>query len=329
MFSKEFWRIPAVSLMAAGLVAVGLASGIFRFFYFLSCLPVVLIFLKDGWKSAVLAMTVLALLVAVMVDWFFAGSYVLVFGGITAALCLAMKRGWSAFRTVALSSGVSVILMLAWVIAAGAFLDVHPVRILKGEMRRSANAIMEAYRNEKSPVLGKSITFSEEELAKLELDMRGMVGFVERALPSCGVILSILGVGLAYFTAVKVFPRYGVKVNPFPPFSLWRPKEEVVWGLIVGGILYFAGMYGGKEVLRNTGFNIGIFFLSLYFVSGMAIASYFFSRYGIPAFLRAAGYILLVFQYVLVMGVGLIDVWFNFRRRMSGLERSKDAGNTT
>jgi hypothetical protein len=55
----------------------------------------------------------------------------------------------------------------------------------------------------------------------------------------------------------------------------------------------------------------------LYFFQGLAIVAYYFHRMNVPLLLRGLGYGLIVFEQlctILVVGLGLFDLWGDFRR---------------
>jgi uncharacterized protein YybS (DUF2232 family) len=54
-----------------------------------------------------------------------------------------------------------------------------------------------------------------------------------------------------------------------------------------------------------------------YFAQGLAVIGFFFHKNKVPRFLRGLTYVLIVFQQIftlLVVGLGLFDLWGDFRR---------------
>jgi uncharacterized protein YybS (DUF2232 family) len=93
----------------------------------------------------------------------------------------------------------------------------------------------------------------------------------------------------------------------------WRGPEPVVWGLIACGFsLFVPGIPWARTVALNLLLIIGAF----YFAQGLAVIAYFFHKNNVPRFLRALTYVLIVFQQIftlLVVGLGLFDLWGDFR----------------
>jgi uncharacterized protein YybS (DUF2232 family) len=63
--------------------------------------------------------------------------------------------------------------------------------------------------------------------------------------------------------------------------------------------------------------NLLVILGACYFAQGLAVVAYFFHKNNVPRFLRGLTYLLIVFQQIftlLVTGLGLIDLWGDFRR---------------
>jgi uncharacterized protein YybS (DUF2232 family) len=88
----------------------------------------------------------------------------------------------------------------------------------------------------------------------------------------------------------------------------------LVWGLIACGFSLFVP---GLEGLRAAALNLLLLLAACYFAQGLAVIAFFFHKNNVPRFLRGITYILIVFQQIftlLVVGLGLFDLWANFRR---------------
>ena len=97
-------------------------------------------------------------------------------------------------------------------------------------------------------------------------------------------------------------------------FREWKGPEPLVWGLIVCGFTLFIP---GLEWLRILAVNILVVIAASYFAQGLAVIAYFFHKNNVPRFLRGLTYLLIFFQQIftlLVVGVGLFDLWGDFRR---------------
>lgn len=94
----------------------------------------------------------------------------------------------------------------------------------------------------------------------------------------------------------------------------WKAPDYLVWGLITCGFLMFIP---GLESARILAGNLLVIIGSCYFAQGLAVIAFFFHKNKVPRFLRGVTYVLIVFQQIftlLVVGLGLFDLWGDFRR---------------
>jgi uncharacterized protein YybS (DUF2232 family) len=97
-------------------------------------------------------------------------------------------------------------------------------------------------------------------------------------------------------------------------FREWKGPEPMVWGLIACGFVLFVP---GLEFLRIFALNILLVIAAAYFIQGLAVIAYFFHKNNVPRFLRGVTYVLIAFEQIftlLVVGLGLFDLWGDFRR---------------
>ncbi len=94
----------------------------------------------------------------------------------------------------------------------------------------------------------------------------------------------------------------------------WKSPEPLVWGLIICG---FALFVPGPAAVRVIAANLLLVISACYFAQGLAVIGFFFHKNNVPRFLRGLTYVLIVFQQIftlLVVGLGLFDLWGDFRR---------------
>ncbi len=102
-----------------------------------------------------------------------------------------------------------------------------------------------------------------------------------------------------------VYPAYG-------RLNLWQAPDVLVWGIIGCGLL----MLVPDDFAKTIGLNGLLTLMMIYFFQGVAIVSFFFEKKQVPRFAKVLLYALLVLQEVLlvVIVIGFIDVWANFRK---------------
>jgi uncharacterized protein YybS (DUF2232 family) len=94
----------------------------------------------------------------------------------------------------------------------------------------------------------------------------------------------------------------------------WKCPEPLVWALIACG---FALFVPSVELLDVFAMNFLVVIGACYFAQGIAVIAFFFEKNKVPRFLRGITYALIVLQQILtllVVGLGLFDLWGDFRR---------------
>jgi uncharacterized protein YybS (DUF2232 family) len=159
---------------------------------------------------------------------------------------------------------------------------------------------------------------------KIGFPADGLELFKERAPQLIDMTVQLLPalifISLAFVVLVNVlllcrrFPERRAHWLAVEKLREWKGPELIVWALIVCGFVLFIP---GMEFAQIFAFNLLIILGACYFAQGLAVVAYFFEKNNVPRFLRALTYILIVFQQIftlLVVGLGLFDLWGDFRR---------------
>lgn len=101
------------------------------------------------------------------------------------------------------------------------------------------------------------------------------------------------------------YPAYG-------RLNIWQAPDYMVWGVIGCGLL----MIIPDAFVKTIGLNGLITLMMVYFFQGIAIVSFYFEKKQVPQFAKIMLYALLVLQevWLVVVAIGFIDVWANFRK---------------
>ncbi|MEI8355195.1 MAG: YybS family protein [Deltaproteobacteria bacterium] len=150
-----------------------------------------------------------------------------------------------------------------------------------------------------------------EDLEALRSILAQTAEFTAIAYPALLLILLGAVACLNLFLLKKASKRFLTPLV-FDDFSRFKNPDQMIWVLIAAG---FALMLNDVLVTK-VALNILLVTLSLYFIQGLSITSYFFKKYPVPGFLKILFYLMLVIQpylTVLVAAVGVIDLWCGFR----------------
>lgn len=146
--------------------------------------------------------------------------------------------------------------------------------------------------------------------------------FFINILPALGIISAALCIWLNLLAARRLFFSQRLSFPDFGDLAAWKAPDKLVWVVIAcGGMLLVP-----NDEVYYLGLNLLLICLFVYLLQGLAIISFFFRKKNIPLFLRTLFYVLLIFQQfliLLVVAVGLFDLWIDFRKfnkTMSGSE---------
>ena len=158
---------------------------------------------------------------------------------------------------------------------------------------------------EKEPLLQQEIQLTGVNLAEF-------TNTIARLTPAFLVINSTLVVLLNYLLSQNLggLPEYQDRKQPL---TSWEAPGWLVFVLIGAGFLVLIP----NQVVQLTGVNVLLVCGLLYFFQGLAVLTFNFRRFQVPRIFRWIAYFLLVMlkpAMLLVILMGLIDLWLDFRR---------------
>jgi uncharacterized protein YybS (DUF2232 family) len=100
--------------------------------------------------------------------------------------------------------------------------------------------------------------------------------------------------------------------QPDPPLFYWSTPEWLIFAILGAGFLLLVPV----ATIRFISLNLLIVLSLLYFCQGVAVIAAWFHRFHVPRFMRLLGYPLMFLNplFVLIVTVGLMDLWLDFRR---------------
>lgn len=216
-------------------------------------------------------------------------------------LSLMLRRRWDWDR--ALVAALAVMLLLG-----GGGLAVHALRsdqtvpaLIEQSLRAEVEAVLQADPQTLSAEQRQEVTQVGEQLVQLG----------RRCWPGLGVF-SCLSLLLLNLWALSRLRPAGMTWAG-SRFTAWKAPERLVWLLISGGFLAVLPQWWS----RTVGINLLLVMLPVYFLQGLAVVTHLLQRRHVTPLLRALayGFIFLVNPMpLLVTGVGLFDLWFDFRK---------------
>lgn len=160
---------------------------------------------------------------------------------------------------------------------------------------------------------------NEEEIQRLidEKEMRTQtLLFIMPSLVGIGFLIMIFS---NYLMVRFWYLKKGNSLFPAAPLSQWYLPDQAIWGMIGSIFLLLIPATFGRVI----GGNLLIILLLLYFFQGFAILLHFFREKKLPYGMQIMAFVLIFVLPVLplVMFLGIVDVWMDFRKvRVLGVE---------
>lgn len=235
---------------------------------------------------------------------------VLVFAGIGGGL--AIKSGMSQFRLFLFMVAIFFVTLFLWLGALLLVTGNDPVS--------AANALFDTAL-EPSREIYQQIGLSEQDIESNISDARDFASSLPYMAPSLILMASFLFSGVNLAIARRSFERLH---QPFPADFLfrdfrvhWTFAYVFIFGLLCQLLVpYVPDRY--SYALELTGANVYLVTSVLFFIQGLAVASFFLRAYKLTRGKRLAvyaGLFLLELALSLTMWMGLFDTWLDYRHR--------------
>jgi len=268
-------------------------------------LPIILVCRRVGWWSGFFLVLVAGGAILYLEHFFqFPGEIVHFLGLALIGLLLALlsQRGYSADRAIGFT--VLVVAVIGGSVFIGQTLarGVSPFEYLTQTIGDLVKGFL--------ALLGKE-GIPPEQLMPDDLTVSGLIQLLVQISPALWLINTTLVVWLNMILSRAIWRR-ATGEETGPPLNLWKTPEWLVFVALGAGF----GLLMPMGWISNVALNILLLCGLIYFYQGLAIVAFIFHQCQVPKIIRALGYPLLLLKPVtiLVIGVGLVDLWFDFRR---------------
>lgn len=223
-------------------------------------------------------------------------------GAIALVMPELLARNYGAVRSLLWTTLANLVLFViaALVFTYGSGQNLHLLAVK--EINESINQAAGMY--EKAGVTG-------EDLAAIKQSMTMAGSLVVKIYPSLMTIMLIATAGFNLALLKRSAVRWGFELS-VGNFSGFRNPEPLVWLLILSGF----AMMVVSPLVSVPALNVLVILSVLYFLQGLAVITTVLARRTYAGILRAALYIMLIFQPYLafiVAIIGVFDLWGDFR----------------
>ncbi len=118
--------------------------------------------------------------------------------------------------------------------------------------------------------------------------------------------------------ALKFFDR-----RIWPSYRFWQLPDKLIWVGILCAVLAFFPL----GVLRSISANLLILLSVVYCFQGLAVCVFYMHKWNVPILFRSFIYVMVIFQSfgtILLLVVGIADIWFDFRKLAESEDTPKE-----
>ncbi|MFC2048626.1 DUF2232 domain-containing protein [Elusimicrobiota bacterium] len=301
-------------ILKSGLISLGLLmlSMIIPVFgivlVFLSVAPQIILLLKKKYSAAVLSWCLLLCILVVLRDLYFAAAYYTIF--VVYAVCIykvMLKKdepGSILFKSV-----------LGWLFMVLIYFSLY--RFITGiNLLDELNLLL---KTAGGISIGKyyDIRLPQIQIDMIEQSIIKGINFLVDNITGISVIVAFICTYLLY----RVINRYYSELHPMPVLSRFRLSENHIWILITSAGLFFLGSkISDYNLVSVLGSNLAIVMLAGYMLSGLGIVLALFAKIRLAQLIQVVLVTMIIFflrGFYLLVGLGILDVWIDFRKRWS------------
>ncbi|MDJ0984702.1 MAG: DUF2232 domain-containing protein [Desulfobacterales bacterium] len=160
--------------------------------------------------------------------------------------------------------------------------------------------------------LYRSMGMPAESIPDFERFLNEIQSIVIRILPALIITTTLFVIWINILLGRYLLKSRNLGYQAYGKLNLWQAPDYLIWGVIGFGLL----MLIPDDLSKTIGLNGLMTMMMVYFFQGVAIVSFFFEKKQVPQFAKIMLYALLILQEVLlvVIAIGFIDVWANFRK---------------
>jgi len=182
--------------------------------------------------------------------------------------------------------------------------DLHIYSLITEYVKKNLELTLALYEN---------MGVSQESILMLSNSLESIQYVLVRIIPAL-VVSSTLFISWTSLLLAKPLLRSRKLFFPsYDSLKLWKAPEHLVWGIIACG----ATLLLPNKAIKVFGLNGLMILMTVYFFQGIAIVSFYFEKKKFPRMLRFVLYSFIALQQIIllvVIGLGLFDIWLNFRK---------------
>jgi uncharacterized protein YybS (DUF2232 family) len=271
----------------------------------LTPVPLILVYLQRGKIVGLITISAVGLALLFLVGPELAIAFIASYGLMAAAMAEATRLSFSFEKILLISTLVPAVLTLLLLFAGLAGEEGSSMKALEDTIKSAAEGYIQ--------VLEKSGE-TPENLKIIRESVEGTIPIAARIFPSFVLISTLAGAVLNFLAVRYLWLRfYSRKYFEGMNVSRWMLPDVMVWVLIASiGSIFF-----GPGISRVLGMNLAIILVFLYFLQGLSVVTHILKAKAFPKWVWIIVFILIPLNpmfFGLVVGMGLFDIWVDFRK---------------
>lgn len=302
-------------LLVAITVIIGLVTvyvpiiGMFAEFF--CAVPLAVLTARQGAGKGLTALVVTFILLSMLISPVLAIRLALSFGicGVILGWCVQKNFGAAKiFLSTLMVASAAQVFTLGLLIV---LMDINLIDTQIEMVRESFNESFAMY---------ESMGVEKERIAEAKTQVEPALQTLAFLMPTLIMLTALINTLAVWFTARWIFPKLQLKLPTMPPFVEWKFPAIFCYTAIIGGLGIYWGLTRSWTGIYEISLNLLIVSALVGLVQGFSLLSFIFDRYKVSKFMRRFLYVLFVlnmFFLQLVAVTGLIDMLFDYRKRLS------------
>ncbi len=305
IFKGNFFTAIAVTLLV--FLIVGAVPLFSAFGAFLVPIPILYYYSKNGRMEGICVFAASLLFVSIVLHILKLPTPVIYFvllGFLGAVLSEVLRKSYSIEKTVLVSTGMFLAVSLGFILYFSISSGEGPWDMLEAFVGQVVQSNIDAYAQWGA---------DPDQIELLRKHADSIAKMLANVFPSFAAVSVSFVVLLNILEGKVLFKKSGLWYPDFGNLSYWKAHDKTVWLIISAAGCVLIPL----EFVKYLGLNILIIMLFIYLMQGLSIINYFFDRKQISFLFRFLGYFLIFVQQImliLVIALGLIDVWADFRK---------------
>lgn len=278
--------------------------------------PLIVLSIRNGRTDGAVALIASCAVIGLLGGWQSAAVLFLSFGLMAAALSEGLRRQWKPESAALLGALLPITAIGAALASYFARIGKNPIAVVEEYLKGSMEEAAKAYTQ-----LGLT-----EMAAAISSIPDDFIHYLVRLLPGVIIATSVLQAAACYGVSKSIISRKpSIVPKDTMTFAHWHAPDIWIWGLIAALALILVP----GDAAQFTGWNIALLYCLLYLVQGISVVDSYLRRVRVHSFVRGLihALILMLPSIVLVIALGIVDIWADFRKVRLPMKETPDKEN--